>query len=189
MDKDILITEWVENHTADLIKWALHKTSSLEIAEDLVQDTFISAWNGFSSFEHKSSAKTWLFRILNNKIIDYYRKRNPEYKEIVSFEEEAVMNYTDSLFNKSNVWNDMNQYFHWQQDDHLLDNPDFKQIMDDCIDDLPSNWKFIITSKYLQDKSTTEICQDANITASNYWQIVHRSKLLLRKCIDNLWKN
>jgi RNA polymerase sigma-70 factor (ECF subfamily) len=51
---------------------AFFKTSSKEIAEDLVQDTFLAAFHKIDSFEGKSQPKTWLFS-LNNKVIDYYR--------------------------------------------------------------------------------------------------------------------
>jgi RNA polymerase sigma-70 factor (ECF subfamily) len=36
-------------------------------------------------------------------------------------------------------------------------------------------------------KKTEAICQELEITASNYWQIVHRSKLLLKKCLELKW--
>jgi RNA polymerase sigma-70 factor (ECF subfamily) len=47
----------------------IFKTSSKEIAEDLVQDTFLAAFHKIDSFEGKSQPKTWLFSILNNKVL------------------------------------------------------------------------------------------------------------------------
>jgi hypothetical protein len=35
--------------------------------------TFLAAFHKIDSFEGKSQPKTWLFSILNNKVIDYYR--------------------------------------------------------------------------------------------------------------------
>jgi RNA polymerase sigma-70 factor (ECF subfamily) len=60
--------------------------------------------------------------------------------------------------------------------EELLDNPDFNVIMEECMNDLPQKWKLAVTSKYLSEK-TEAICQELEITTSNYWQIVHRSKL------------
>jgi DNA-directed RNA polymerase specialized sigma24 family protein len=60
-------------------------------------------------------------------------------------------------------------------------------VMQECMNDLPHKWKLALVSKYLSDKDTTEICQELEITPSNYWQIVHRSKLLLRKCLEMKW--
>ena len=55
------------------------------------------------------------------------------------------------------------------------------------MEDLPQKWKFAVTSKYLTDKKADEICQELEITVSNYWQIVHRAKLLLKKCLEMKW--
>jgi RNA polymerase sigma-70 factor (ECF subfamily) len=64
---------WVDLYSEDLLSWAYHKTFNQQMAEDLVQDTFLSAVQGFHSFQGKSEPKTWLIAILNNKIRDYYR--------------------------------------------------------------------------------------------------------------------
>ncbi|HID38429.1 MAG TPA: sigma-70 family RNA polymerase sigma factor, partial [Calditrichaeota bacterium] len=44
------------------------------LAEDLVQDTFLSALKSYSSFGQRSSLRTWLVSILRNKIVDHYRR-------------------------------------------------------------------------------------------------------------------
>ena len=43
------------------------------IADQIVTETFTSAWKGYKTFKHKSSFFTWLCRIALNKIADYYR--------------------------------------------------------------------------------------------------------------------
>jgi len=46
-----------------------------EIAEDLIQDVFIQAWEKKDLFEpKKSSLKNWLYVIARNKVIDFFRK-------------------------------------------------------------------------------------------------------------------
>lgn len=43
-------------------------------AEDITQDAWLAAVDGFSSFEGRSSLKTWLCRIVINKALNSYRK-------------------------------------------------------------------------------------------------------------------
>lgn len=43
------------------------------IADQIVSETFESAWKGYKTFKHKSSFFTWLCRIALNKIADYWR--------------------------------------------------------------------------------------------------------------------
>ncbi len=64
-----LISEWVEQYTNEMLRWAFHKVSDIELAKDLVQDTFLIAAEKQSSFKGESKPKTWLFSILNHKII------------------------------------------------------------------------------------------------------------------------
>ena len=69
------LAAWVDEFTANLYSWAFHKVSDEELAKDLVQDTFMAAAEKIASFRGDSSPKTFLFSILNHKIIDYYRKK------------------------------------------------------------------------------------------------------------------
>jgi RNA polymerase sigma-70 factor (ECF subfamily) len=68
------IAGWVELYTKDLLSWAFHKTSDKMLAEDLVQQIFLIASEKYASFKEASTAKSWLFAILNNKIAEHYRK-------------------------------------------------------------------------------------------------------------------
>ena len=66
---------WVDLHGDFLYQYALPRLSNdSQLAEDLVQDTFLSALKSSSNFQGKSSQRTCFVSILRNKIIDYYRK-------------------------------------------------------------------------------------------------------------------
>src|ERR1700739_262860 len=71
----VTIKQWVEEHTEKLLSWAVYKVSDKQLAEDLVQDTFLAAVQSFDRFKGDSEPGTWLTSILNNKIIDHYRKQ------------------------------------------------------------------------------------------------------------------
>jgi RNA polymerase sigma-70 factor (TIGR02943 family) len=184
-----LLENWVNQFSDELFSWALYKTSSKETAEDLVQETFLAAYHKIDTFQGKSQPKTWLFSILNNKVIDYYRLDAKTTKHNFSISENSGYELSDGLFNENENWknNDINPI--WDQEEELLDNPEFNKLMQACMEDLPQKWKFALTFKYLTDKNTNEICQELEITTSNYWQIVHRAKLLLKKCLELKWGN
>jgi len=176
------LPDWINRHTRELFSWALHKVSDKELAADLVQDTFLAAAEKIDSFKGNSSPKTWLFSILNNKIIDHYRKKIHQH---VQFESQ----HFSTFFDEDNSWKDSRKPKHWPEEEegHLLDNHEFRLILKDCLDALPENWNICVKLKYLTEKSGEEICQELDITPSNYWQIIHRAKLQLRDCIENKW--
>ena len=186
-DTKVIIEKWVNTYSDTLFSWAFYKTSSKETAEDLVQDTFLAAYNKFDSFKGNSQPKTWLFSILNNKVIDYYRLSAKTTKKTVSLAEDKGYEISEGFFDETENWKSTTINPIWNQDEELLDNPEFNDVLKHCMDDLPEKWNFAITSKYLTDKKANEICQDLNITVSNYWQIVHRAKLVLKKCLEMKW--
>jgi RNA polymerase sigma-70 factor, ECF subfamily len=53
-------------HAGGLLRYALHLAGEKARAEDLVQDTLLSAWRSFHQFERGTNCKAWLFRILKN---------------------------------------------------------------------------------------------------------------------------
>jgi RNA polymerase sigma-70 factor (ECF subfamily) len=58
---------------------AIHMTSSLADAEDLLQETLLKAYAGRHSFQPGTNLTAWLFRIMTNTYISSYRskKRRP----------------------------------------------------------------------------------------------------------------
>ncbi|EJS91688.1 RNA polymerase sigma factor, partial [Pasteurella multocida subsp. multocida str. Anand1_cattle] len=56
-----------------MLKFATLQLKDPILAEDVVQEAFVSALKNIESFKRQSALKTWIFAILKNKIIDYLR--------------------------------------------------------------------------------------------------------------------
>lgn len=178
------IKSWVENFSDKLYSWALYKTSDKEIAEDLVQETFLAACESFEKFEGKSEPKTWLFTILNHKIADHFRKvyRRQEINK------EETSNFFNNFFNENDDWIKKERPQVWGNDDvHLLDNIEFVGVLQSCLTELPDAWYSAIQLKFLEQKKGEDICQELQISSTNFWQILHRAKIQLRKCLQIKW--
>ncbi len=178
---EVNITQLVNDYTDELLSWASYKVSDIELAKDLVQDTFLAASEKFHSFKGDSSPKTWLFSILKFKIIDHYRA-----KVIRPFNYEK--HTVSKFFSDEGEWLPDRKPGNWDVDESsLLDNVDFNEVLKECIEILPEKWSLSVKLKYLMSKKGEEICQELGITPSNYWQIMHRAKLQLRECIESNW--
>lgn len=188
ISREYYLNYWVEEFSDSLYSWAYHKTNSKETAEDLTQETFISAFKGFDKCKNKEQPKTWLFSILNHKIIDHYRDsaKKTEHHKIIY--EESISNSLNGLFEASGSWTEDASALISNGEQHLLDTPEFNDVLANCIADLPENWRMAVISKYILEKKGEEICQELDITPSNYWQLVHRAKVMLKVCIEKNWK-
>jgi RNA polymerase sigma-70 factor, ECF subfamily len=66
--------ELVREYHAPIYRLLFHLCSDRHRAEDLVQETFASAWAGLGSFGGASTLATWLYRIAYRKFLDARRK-------------------------------------------------------------------------------------------------------------------
>ena len=65
---------------------ALRLTRNPADAEDVVQETFLRAYRGFSGFTEGTNLKAWMYRILTNTFINAYRKKKRQPVEVLEDE-------------------------------------------------------------------------------------------------------
>jgi RNA polymerase sigma-70 factor (ECF subfamily) len=68
-------SELVQRHQRSLLRLTLRYTRDLSLAEDVVQESFIKAFQKIHLFEGRSSFKSWLFQIALNTAKNRFRER------------------------------------------------------------------------------------------------------------------
>lgn len=183
MTKEQLVTTWVNDYADYLFGRAIAKTSNEQLAEDLVQDTFLAALEAFDKFRQESTVKTWLTAILNHKIADYFRKVNSK----ANFANTKSIEYSQ-FFDSNDNWKIEERPREWlMNEEKLFDNPQFLHIYQSCLQQLPTQWSAILLAKFIEEKNSKKICQEMNISTTNYWQIIHRAKIKMRQCLQKNW--
>lgn len=175
------ITELVEKHSDELYAWTFRQVRDRATAEDLVQECFISAYTHHMDFQGRSSSRTWLFSILKNKVFDHFRSVAAE--KLESLKSDSFAEWFDDEGN----WRPERRPFDWGDDIHLLDQAEFRSVLNRCMDQLPPAMSACLRLKYLDEKNTEEVCQSLKLSPSNLWQIIHRAKLQMRSCIERNW--
>ncbi|MCD6497028.1 MAG: hypothetical protein J7M25_01835 [Deltaproteobacteria bacterium] len=60
---------WVDEHGDTLYRYAILRVGNRELAEELVQETFLAGLQGLARFQGQSGMQTWLVGILKHKIM------------------------------------------------------------------------------------------------------------------------
>jgi RNA polymerase sigma-70 factor (ECF subfamily) len=66
----------VDEHRAEVIAHCYRMLGSMDDAEDAFQEILVRVWRGLSSFEGRSSLRTWLYRIATNACLDAIARRS-----------------------------------------------------------------------------------------------------------------
>ena len=177
--------KWVELYADALYSYTLPRVNDAALAEDLVQETFLSAWKARDGFKGDASEKSWLFTIIKNKIIDHYRKKAKDIVQPI-----ADKDHSDGFFDEADHWTKGDKPGEWGIDfNDAVDNKDFYRVLDACKKKLQQIQQSVFVMKYMEDLDSAEICKALGITASNYWVLIHRAKLQLRTCLEKNWIN
>ncbi len=184
---------WIDKYSDYFVSLTMLKISNKEIAQDIVQDTFLSALTNISSFREEASEKTWLLTILNNKIIDYYRKKDV-LKNAAKYLNETADSFYTNFFKKNNYseahWTTEKMPINWMPEQEAkMNSVEFFSVFSVCLKKIPEKLKAIFIAKYIDEIDPKEICKENEISSSNYWTMIHRSKLIMRECLDKNWFN
>jgi RNA polymerase sigma-70 factor (ECF subfamily) len=137
-----------------------------EEAEEVAQDAFIKAFESLSSFRGESKFSSWLYSIAYRKALDRLRK-NKKYAATELLEEVTEGNI-ESIENAL----------------EYLQDKERKQMIQECILQLPEDDAAIVTFYYFEDQSVREIATITGLTQDNIKIKLYRS----RKKLFNLLK-
>ena len=169
----------VVEHGDALFRFALLRVGNRELAEDLVQETFLAAVSKIDSYREEGSILGWLQAILKNKLIDLVRSRSYQEKPADS----------PDFFTEWGVWKDpFSKWAQWQETpQESLERKNFFAILNECLSKLPLKQRLLIGMKAFDGLSTQEICKELQISSSNEWVMTYRARLGLRGCLEKNW--
>ena len=182
MSSQLNAEKWVSDYGDMLYRFALARVNDADIAKDLVQDTFLAAWRNYENFKGEISEKNWLYAILKNKIIDHFRKASTRLTDIM-----PAMADEGAYFDEAQHWTASAAPNEWNASESPIEKKEFYEILRKCKNRLKEIQNTVFTLKYLEGLDSEEICKELNITASNYWVLIHRAKLQLRECLEKNW--
>jgi len=173
---------WIKDYSDYLFNYTITRVSDRDIAQDLVQDTFLAGLKSMANFKGEASERTWLIAILKRKIIDHYRKINSNKGKA-----EVRMSYnSDSETEGDWLEERVADPFDKTAEDKI-ENTELGIAIHDCLGKLPKKQAAVFKMKTLLHYETEAICNELNITASNLWVIIHRARTAMASCMEENW--
>jgi len=171
----------VDLHGDVLYRYALARVRRPDVAEDVVQETLLAAWRTRGSFEGRSSERTWLIGILKHKVIDYLRRSTREQPT-----EEMDDRVLDAVYDHNGRWRVKPHPVHTDPYE-AVKQQHFRMVLQECLDRLPERQSAAFVLREMDGLQADELCKVLGITATNLWVILHRARMRLRGCIEELW--
>ena len=178
-----LVEAWVDEHADYLFRYALPRLRDRDVAEEVLQETFLAALKSIDKFRGDSSPRTWLVGLLHRKIADHYRKRYREGdRESIDISDPAI----DAWFDANGSW--IASPKRCEIDPAKLEqNADFWKVFESCMQLLPERLAEAFTLRVIDDRKPDEVCKVLSITPTNLWVALHRARARLRACLEANW--
>jgi RNA polymerase sigma-70 factor (TIGR02943 family) len=174
---------WVDEHGDYLFRFALSRLRRRDLAEDLVQETFLAALQARGRFAGQSSERTWLVGILKHKIVDHLRRRTAEQRAANPAE---LGRWVDGLFDERGKWRE--KPGKWPADPGTaFEKTEFWAIFAACLRKLPERLANAFTLRAVEEMDSPEVCKVLGVTANNLWVMLHRARLGLWRCLQIHW--
>ncbi len=168
-----------------LLRFARLQLRSEAQAEDAVQEAMLAALAGAEKFSGAASAKTWVFSILKNKIIDELRRRAREDSETALGIGADDGEDFDDLFDRRGHWSERPAT--WENPEAALESQQFWTVFEACLDGVAAKPGRVFMMREILGLETAEICKELGISTSNCWVLLHRARLGLRECLSRRW--
>ena len=177
----------VGQHPSALLRVARGSVSSREIAEEVVQETWIALIKGIDKFESRSSLRTWLFAIvINIAKTRGTRERRSDDAELAAF--------TGGSVDRARFLESGPLAGHWKRGQEPVPFPDTpegsalgRELIDIAhaeLDTLPERQRQVVTMRDVLGFESSEVCELLDISVANQRVLLHRGRAAVRRALE-----
>lgn len=160
----------VEEHAGKVYRLALRLMGNEADAEDVLQETFLSAFKSIDRFEARSSLSTWLYRIASNAALMRLRRKEPEQVSV----DEPVERDDGELIPRQ-----LFDFCCLPEEDLLRE--EARAEMQKAVDELPPSLRSVFILRDIEGLSTEETAEALDLSISAVKSRLMRARLKLRE--------
>jgi RNA polymerase sigma-70 factor, ECF subfamily len=147
-----------------------------QLAQDLLQETFLSAYKGLHGFSGASSFSTWLFRVATNTALMYLRKNRPENVE-----------YSDEIRSHMDLPNAMGSPDFLSTPLDILLSREGRKRIEAAIDELPLLYRSVIVLRDVEGFSLEEVSKIMDSSLAAVKSRLHRARNFVRESLTSYY--
>jgi RNA polymerase sigma-70 factor (ECF subfamily) len=157
-----------------VLNFIYRMVASVEEAEDLTQETFVTVYQKLGSLKDDAKFEPWLFRIARNYVYQKYRRRTPTTISVDARDEagRAASELVDERKGPQEV----------------LQADELGRIVQGVIVDLPEKYREVFVLSVIQHRSYQEIADIVGRSLASVKTDIHRARLQVRKRIKEYLK-
>jgi RNA polymerase sigma-70 factor (ECF subfamily) len=158
----------VETYSPRIYNLALKMLGDPDLAEDILQETFVNAYRAIDRFEGRSHISTWLYRIAHNAVLMRLRKeqRLPDLKSLEDDVDLDVLSAPDQ-------WDDAPE--------RRLLQAELLGKMDEALGNLSEALRVVFVLRDIDGLSTAETAEVLDLSETAVKSRLHRARLALRE--------
>jgi RNA polymerase sigma-70 factor (ECF subfamily) len=176
--------QWVEQHGDYLFRYALIRVRNETVAEDLLQETLLSAFKSRDRYDGKTPERAWLTGILKHKVLDHFRRQSRERPV------NALPAELEGRFDDLGLWKrepEMAPSDWGEAAPALIQREEFMAALKVCLGKLPPRCADAFVLREMEAEPSERIQELLGISASNFWVLMHRARMQLRLCLEQNW--
>ena len=187
---EAVFAELVDQHSPSMLRVARGYVPSHEIAEEVVQETWIALLKGISKFEGRSTIRTWLFTVM----INIAKARGIRERRVADAE---IAVYTGGTVDRARFRppDAPKSPGHWKEraePSPFPDTPEGSVLGNELIavarrelDKLPERQRIVVTLRDILGFESGEVCELLQISGANQRVLLHRGRAAVRQVLED----
>lgn len=145
------------------------------LAEDVVQESFVRAFEGLANFEGRSTLETWLHRITVNTALSKLR-------QVKRLAEQSINEHLPE-FDRHDCRVEL-PWSHLASVEEIMESDDLRRRVYVAIDELPDAYRVVLQLRDIEEYDTSEVAALLDITETNVKVRLHRARAALKKLLE-----
>ncbi|HEV8147512.1 MAG TPA: RNA polymerase sigma factor [Bryobacteraceae bacterium] len=170
-------TDLVNRYERKIYRIAKHITQNDEDAEDVLQETFLKAYEHLGGFQGNSKFYTWIVRIAVNESLMKLRKRKGDRTVPL---DEPMDTGEEMVTREIAVWED--------NPEQRYSREEIQEILDRAVESLKPDFRTVFTLRDIEELSTEETAEALGISVPAVKSRLLRARLALREKLTRQFK-